>query len=336
MFIMTSDIRIGKFKNIKPNSVKWKCSVSNFKDECTILLPLKSYLKSNFPRTQTGELAVEVAKLVDKGLAVFSEGDLVEVYLGYNQKNTLRFKGFVKQLNYTTPLELVCEGYIYKLKDKMFTKSYQHTTVKQILSDLIKGTDIKISEYTQDAPLKNVTFKNAPAVKVLEWFQKECLMNVYFDFDKLYVGFSKFGLKKGRHKLRTGWNVVEDKELKKDDTETTIQINLVEKSSKGSVKRTRSEKNKYDNIKDIKVRTGMSDTNLKKIADELQKLENFKGYKGDVTCFLVPHFDKGFVAEIESKRFPDKNGDYFVECVDGSFDSSGGRQKLTLRYYGAN
>ena len=78
----------------------------------------------------------------------------------------------------------------------------------------------------------------------------------------------------------------------------------------------------------------MPDSIVKEISNELQKIENFSGYKGDITCFLEPHIENGYVAKIIDKNFPDRQGSYFVESVDGSFSSSGGRQNITLRYYG--
>lgn len=335
MFLMSSDISIGKYKNIKPNSVKWKCSVSSFRDECTILLPLKSYLKETKTVYQEGAAPREVESIITKTSdKLFKEGDPVDVLLGYNGVCTRRFKGFVKQINYATPLEIECEGYSYQLRDKIFTKSYKKTSVKGILTDLLQDTEIKISEFTQDAPLENVTFKNAPALKVLEWFQKECLMTVYFDFDTIYVGFSRFGVKKPRVKLRLGWNVIESKELKKDVADSEIQINLIEKNNKGETKRTKSEQRKYSNIKEERIRSGLDEKTKKEIVDERQRIENHKGYRGDITCFLIPHIDKAYAVDIEDTRFPDRSGGYFVESVDGSYNANGGRQKLTLGYYG--
>lgn len=337
MFIMTSEIQIGSFKSVKPSAVKWKCSVSNFTDTCSISLPLRTYVRNLVVKDsvlQTSMLEANVNKIPDTQQTVFAEGNKVEVYLGYNNKNTLRFKGFIKRINYAKPLVLECEGYSYQLKNKVFTKSYTTTSVKEILSDLIAGTDIKLSEFIPDIPLKNVPFKNCPGLKVLEWFQKECLLAVYFDFEKLYVGSSKYGIKKPTQKLRLGWNTADDNELKKDTVESNVIIHVVEKSSTGTVKRTKSVQKKYSTTKEVKARAGMPDKVLKEVANELQKIENFSGYKGEINCFLEPHFENGYVAKIIDNMFPDRNGSYFVESVDGSFDSSGGRQKITLRYYG--
>ena len=337
MYLMTSTITIGDYTNIKPSAVKWKCSVSNFTDTCSISLPLKTYVRNKYnilSEYPSGTTEQQVAKMVQENKTVFKEGDKVDIMLGYNGQNTTRFMGFVKRINYAKPLVLECEGYSYQLIKKVFTKSYTSTTVRDILNDLIAGTDIILSDAIPIIPLKNVVFKNCPGLKVLEWFQKECLLSVYFDFNSIYVGASKYGIKKATKKLQLGWNTVDDNSLKKDTTESNVIIHVVEKSSTGTVKRTKSEQKKYSTTKEVKARSGMPDAVLKEIANELQKLENFSGYKGEITCFLEPHFDNGYVAKIIDKTFPDRNGSYFVESVDGSFDSGGGRQKITLRYYG--
>lgn len=339
MLIMTSFITIGDFEKIKPASVKWKVGVGNYTDECTIELPLRTYVRNidtAIPVLPAYGTEGKAADLVSKNETVFKEGDKVEVWLGYNGNNTLRFKGFVKRINYAKPLVLECEGYNYQLRDIVFNRSYKNATVKQILTDLTHGTDIKLSDAIPNIVLSNATFAKFPGQKVLEWFQKECHLAVFFDFDTLYVGHSKFALIKPTVKLRLGWNTAVDKELKKDATDTDIQINLVEKSSAGSVKRTKSDKTKYGNVKEVKVRQGLADADLKKIANELQNAVSFKGYEGSITCFLQPNFEKCYVAQVIDNLFPDRNGKYFVEQIDGSFNSSGGRQKLTLRYYGKN
>jgi len=337
MYLMTSKITIGTYTNIKPSSVKWKCSVSNFVDTCSIELPLKTYIRNNntvIDEYTEGSTEKKAADLTKKGTTIFSEGDAVEVQLGYNGNNTTRFVGFVKRINYAKPLTLECEGYSYLLKDNVFTKSYTSTTVKDILKDLVRDTKIKLSDAIPEIALKNVVFKNFPAQKVLEWMTKELLLSVYFDFDTLYVGSSKYGLKKPIVKLQIGWNTANDGDLKKDIKGSDIQINVVEKSSEGSVKRTKSDLKKYSTTKDVKIRAGMPAAIVKEITNELQKIENFGGYKGDIDCFLEPHIEKSYVAEIIDKNYPDREGSYFVEELEGSFSKSGGRQKIKLRYYG--
>lgn len=337
MFVMRADIEvvnnsggnITRFSGIKPTAVKWSSSVKNFADTCSITLPLTPYL------TNTGtNNTIFSPSAAPQGNTVFHEGDRVEVSLGYDSHLHRRFRGFIKRINYAQPLVLECEGYSYQLKDIMFTKSYKTATIRQILGDLVKGTDIRLSEYIPDVTLKNLTFKSVAGLKMLEWFQKECLCAVYFEEDTLFVGASRYAIPHPTHKLHIGWNTVEDKELKKDNSDAKPTINLLEKSPKGEVKCTKSEQRKCDNVKAMKVRAGLPDSFLKGVAEELQKQEDYKGYKGSVTAFLEPAFGKGYVCEIIDKRFPDREGKYFVESVEGTFDDRGGRQKLTLIYYG--
>jgi hypothetical protein len=178
------------FKNIKPNAAKWNVSVSNFTDTCTISLPLAPYVSNNI------ENKTIFSGRAETGNTIFHEGDFVDVSLGYDYDNKNVFKGFIKRINYALPLVLECEGYSYQLKDIIFNKSYKQAAIKQVLNDLIKGTDIKLSTCIPDVTLKNLTFKNIPALNVLEWFQKECLCAVNFDRETLFVGASKYSVPK--------------------------------------------------------------------------------------------------------------------------------------------
>lgn len=326
MFIMTSDIQVGKYK-VKPHSVKWRSSVLSIIETSTIALPRATYLKNNLNATEDNTV---------KSSVVFNEGDKVVVNLGYDGKNTQRFIGFVKRLNQTDRLEIECEGYNYQLP-KAFSKSYASTTVKDILTDLTQGTDIKIDQSTADVKVSNVRFKNATGLQVLEWIQKELHLAVYFSFDSLYVG-TLYGRRKGKKKLRVGWNTVDDKDFKQRRTEENVLIQLVDKNSKGSVKKTKSDERRYSQTKEVKIKAGLDEALRKQIANDLQARENYRGYEGSILCFLVPDIEKSDVVELENRRFPERSGQFFAETIEGSFDSNGGRQKVTLNYfnYGSN
>ena len=130
---MTSDISICGI-SVKPTAVKWRCSVSDYTDTCTIELPLSLYAKTNGGG--------------NKSLPFYEGGDVI-VMLGYNGRNTTRFMGKVLRINYAVPLQIECEGYSYDLRKKRFTKSYQKTTALQLIKDLCNGTDIIIQIFNQ-------------------------------------------------------------------------------------------------------------------------------------------------------------------------------------------
>lgn len=322
MFTMTSDIQIGKY-TVKPHSVKWRSSVMQIIETCVIALPRATYLKNELNATEDNTI---------KSSFVFKEGDPVSLSLGYDKRNIIRFRGFVKRINQTDRLELECEGYNYQLP-KVFSKSYASTTVKDILTDLTQGTDIKLSEKMAEVKVSSVRFKNASGLQVLEWMKKELHLAVYFDFDTVYAG-TLYGWRKDTVKLQLGWNTVEDKDFKQRKTDSNVLIQLVAKDSKGSTKKTKSDERKYSQTKEVKIKAGLDAELMKKIANDLQSRENYKGYEGSITCFLEPVLQKSNVVDIKDNRFPERSGQFFVETIEGSFDASGGRQKVTLNYFG--
>ncbi len=322
MFYLTSDIEIAGIK-VKANKVVWKTEVNSFTDTCTITLPRTKYLKSEKTTTEETEK--------NKKLYSFKENDKVSVSLGYDGRNHIRFMGFVKRINMGVPVEVECEGYSYQLYDIIFSKTYASVTVKQLLQDLTKGTDIVLSKELPDIPLKNVRFKEATGIQVLEWLTKECKLSVYFNFNELYVG-TLFGKKQDEIKVSLGWNSVKDDGLKKKQVDKNSKIVIKEKNNKGEVKKTKSDIQKYSNEKAVKVKAGIPAQFLKEIAERLQTKENYKGYEGDITIFLEPYAEKGMICEVIDNVFNERQGRYFIDSVSGEFGESGGRQTIKLGF----
>lgn len=323
---MTSDITIGdSLKQVKAAKVEWKTDVNSFVDTCTIDLPRIKYLVTTKKQTEDKSEPNERKEYAVK------ENDAVDVLLGYDGRNTRRFKGFVKRVVQGIPVKVECEGYAYLLYDVIFNKSYASVTVKQLLTDLCAGTEIKLSTEIPVIPLKNVRFKNATGFQVLEFLKNECKLAVYFNFDELFVG-TLFGKSQETVKLKIGWNTIKDDDFKQREVDKNVKINIREKDTTGEVKRTPSDIKKYSNQKDVKVKAGIPADLLKQIANRLQTTSNYNGYQGDIQLFLEPTFNKGYVANIDGNKYPEKSGNYFVESLKGSFGKGGGRQTITLSF----
>lgn len=338
---MTSEITVGKYQLVKPNKVTWKSDVNSFIDTCTIDLPRIAYLVNDVDSTQDTTI-VEIKKHYD-----IKTGDKVSVSLGYDKKNDKHFEGFVKRVNMGIPVQLECEGFGYQLYDIIFNKTYASVTVKQLLQDLTAGTDIVLSTEIPDVPLKNVRFKNASGIKVLEWLKNECKLAVYFNFNEIYVG-TLFGKVQKRVKVKIGWNTVKDDDFKQKNVDAKINIVIREKDQKGEVKKVKSEKtgkiiervvklkqpkqDKYSNEKLVKIKSGIPANFMKEIANRLQTKEDYKGYEGNIVLFLKPYVRKGMVMELNGGIYPEKTGEYFVESVSGEFGENGGRQTAQLGF----
>lgn len=317
---MTADIKLGGFKPVKPNAVNWRRSIDNYSDTATIKIPAIARLRKEgdqYENVQTG--------------LVFKEGMIAEVYAGYDGVKPLRFKGFIRRVNFSVPLVIECEGYSYQLRKKEgYTKSYTSTTVKQILSDLCAGTDIKLSNLIPDIPIKNIYFKNVKGTDVLDYLKDKCLLTIFFNHEVLYCGLRMTQVEQ-TIKHRLNWNVIKDDELKFEQNRELATVNIqIEKRSKDGTKKKAKTGPKDGMLKILKVRHIEDEALLKRIAEEERQKLLFKGYEGKINTFLFPIAEPGMASMIDDVRYPERNGTYFIENVEGDFSRSGGRQKIQI------
>lgn len=323
MFLMTSDIKFSGFKSVKPSSLKWSRSIDNYSDTCSIFLPAMCRLKQP-------DRSYEV---IPTGQAII-EGTPVEVYAGYDGKNDLQFKGFVKRINFRVPLEIECEGYAYQLRRKIINKSFGKSTVRDLLNHLVEGTSIKLSpKMPERITLEPVTFQNYTGLQVLDFLKQKYLLTVLFEFDELYVGWlATYDGAVVKHRLN--WNVIKDDQLLFNTyTGSVVHIELENRTKSGSrIKKKSSNNLKPGNVK--KVKTYMQELiDMQQAANDEQIRENKKGYSGALTAFLKPHVEPGMTTEIIDSKYQERNGRYFVEGVSGSFTpSSGGRQLIKIGF----
>jgi hypothetical protein len=316
MFKMTADVKFQGFKAVKPNALTWKRSVDNFSDSATIKLP--NLARIEYKTIQTG--------------TQFQEGTPVSIYAGYNGENDLQFKGFVRRINFTVPVEIECEGYSYQLRKKLgINKSYRSTTIKAILTDLIGGTDIKLHPAIPDIPIDKVVFQNASGIQVLEWMKEKCLLTAYFVYDELYVGGLQLA-PGSTVKFRLGWNIVKDNELKFNEKEfAQVKISVYTKGSNGDVSKQSSTPNGMVSG-EKKFKTLITDAKTQKdIAERERQTILNAGYEGTITAFLKPFVAPGMAAQIDDPKYKARTGKYFINGVEGSFSAgSGGRQKVKI------
>lgn len=322
MFRMTADIKFEGYKAVKPSSLTWDRSVDNYSDHATIVIPAMCRMIDQGTRYDH----------VITGQAI-PEGSKVEIHAGYDGKNDLRFKGFVKRINFKVPLEIECEGYAYQLRSRMFSKSYLNTTVKKILEDITQGTDIKLSAAIPHIPIPKVWFKNYTGLQVLEYLKEKCLLTVYFNLDVLYCGL-RATEPKDPVKFRLNWNVISDDSLlfNADKEFATVNIRVEKRGKTGSRKKGAAPVVKPGNVKVKRVALIEDENALAEIAAEEKKKMNNRGYTGKITAFMHPYAEPGMSAEIIDKTYTERNGRYFIESVSGSFGTNGGRQKIGIGF----
>lgn len=317
MFILESKVEIGSYIFNQVNEIEITKSVEELSDTAVIKLPTR------FKVRQNGE-----QKFTEDAIKV---GDKVTITLGYEGKYSgVEFTGFVKKISPKIPLEIHCEDALWVLRRKNITRSWEKTTMKEILTEVVKGTPVQLADNIPSVNLDKWIIKNANGAQVLESLKKDLLMTAFInDEGKLYCGLQQL--------TNVGQTVVYD-----------LNYNLVENNLEFKSKEERKIKIKYTYIdkenkrKSIEVgdpdgeqreynTSVISDLNkLEEMAKaELEKLK-YDGFEGDVTSFLIPYATRGMKAKLLDNEHPNREGNYFIKKVVTTFGTGGARRKITI------
>ena len=317
MFILESKVEIGSYIFNQVNEIEITKSVEELSDTAVIKLPTRFKVRQNREQKFT-EDAIKV-------------GNKVTITLGYEGKYSgVEFTGFVKKISPKIPLEIHCEDALWVLRRKNITRSWEKTTMKEILTEVVKDTPVQLADNIDNVPLDKWIIKNANGAQVLESLKKDLLMTAFInDEGKLYCGLQQL--------TNVGQTVVYD-----------LNYNLVENNLEFKSKEERKIKIKYTYIdkenkcKSIEVgdpdgeqityRTSViSDTKkLEEMANaEIEKLK-YDGFEGDVTSFLIPYATRGMKAKLLDNEHPNREGNYFIKKVVTTFGTGGARRKITI------
>jgi hypothetical protein len=317
MFILESKVEIGSYIFNQVNEIEITKSVEELSDTAVIKLPTR------FKVRQNGE-----QKFTEDAIKV---GDKVTITLGYEGKYSgVEFTGFVKKISPKIPLEIHCEDALWVLRRKNITRSWEKTTMKEILTEVVKDTPVQLADNIPSVNLDKWIIKNANGAQVLESLKKDLLMTAFInDEGKLYCGLQQL--------TNVGQTVVYD-----------LNYNLVENNLEFKSKEERKIKIKYTYIdkenkrKSIEVgdpdgeqreynTSVISDLNkLEEMAKaELEKLK-YDGFEGDVTSFLIPYATRGMKAKLLDNEHPNREGNYFIKKVVTTFGTGGARRKITI------
>ena len=317
MFILESKVEIGSYIFNQVNEIEITKSVDELSDTAVIKLPTR------FKVRQNGE-----QKFTEDAIKV---GDKVTITLGYEGKYSgVEFTGFVKKISPKIPLEIHCEDALWVLRRKNITRSWEKTTMKEILTEVVKGTPVQLADNIPSVNLDKWIIKNANGAQVLESLKKDLLMTAFInDEGKLYCGLQQL--------TNVGQTVVYD-----------LNYNLVENNLEFKSKEERKIKIKYTYIdkenKRKSIEVGDPDGEQREyntsVISDLSKLEEmanaeieklkYDGFEGDVTSFLIPYATRGMKAKLLDNEHPNREGNYFIKKVVTTFGTGGARRKITI------
>lgn len=115
---------------------KW---VFNIVNECEITLD-----SENLTDTCILKLPKKI-KWKDENTIPLRRGDKISVWLGYDDKLQLIFKGYIRNVSCDVPIVVECEDEMYQLKYKQCKKlAYKSVTLEKLLKDQEIGVPIKV------------------------------------------------------------------------------------------------------------------------------------------------------------------------------------------------
>lgn len=326
MYTLTPHITIqttnGTINFHSVNDVRTERSIFSFVDTALIRIPATARLQ------QQGELCAESIETAKQ----FHEGDKVEIKPGYDNELQSEFKGFISRVNFTTPCEIECEGYSWQLRKKTFAKSWKDANVKDILHELISGTDITLSKDIPTIKYEgSFVLNDEDGTQALDKLKKELFLTVYFiNGNELYVGLEQTAQTDKEVKYKLGWNTIKDDQLKYRRAEDTrIRIRCNYKNAKGKTHhKIFGHTGGVEQVMDCGIVTDMD--RLKRMVNAKAREFRYAGYEGKITTFLIPYAQHGWKVTITDDKYAERNGSYMITSVGVRFGTGGARRTVGI------
>lgn len=312
MLKLTGYIEVGKYRFNKFDKVQIESTWENFTDNATFSVPRKLKFEG---------------KKIAEGESLFSKGDEVKIYLGFDYNYSLVFKGFVSKIKPGIMITFTCEDEMYKLKQKNITKSYKSVTLKQLLTDIqpypVQAVDVQLGKFRVN---------DTTAAKVLEFIREEYGLYCWFRQGKLYAGLAyQLELSK-RHVFRFGHNIIDSENLQFESKDAVpMKVKAVSINSKNE----KIEIQEPENAEaDAELRTlykyNVDKATLRHCAKEFLQATRYSGFSGDFETFGGLNIQHGDVAVMQDTEHPDKNGNYLIKKTVTTAGSEGFFQSIYL------
>jgi len=319
-FKLCSTINIGDYQfNGGVTDLVIKRSVKEIVDTAVIRVPaLGSVLGTDLPNSSV------------KTSTLFKEGDLVIIQLGYNGQYQQEFKGFVRRVTASTPVEIECEGYAWQLRRVRLAGYWKSIFLPDFLKLLVAGTGIQLSGSIPNIPLTNLKLDRPNGLKVLEYIKDSVHLSSYFMFDTLYVGLEE-GLpgKQVGHSL--GWNTIKDDKLKyRDAADTLLQIRF--KGAKGKNVKTPllTAGDDEGSVVTYNFANVTDQATANQIINDILQQQKYTGLEGSFTAFLQPFIQMCDTDVITDPIYKVRQGSYFVQGVEVRYGMNGATREVSV------
>lgn len=258
---------------------------------------------------------------------LFNVGDPVNITAGYLGYPTVKvFEGFVDNFVYGMPMKIRCADYIFKLNQGTFTISNATISMKNLCTQILKGTGVSLLLPVFDLTLTDITFRLMSPAAILEYIKKEIGLNISLQGNQLYVNVASNTRNKvihhtGRNVLRTSLQqpntIFQNYRVRcwfinTDGTKSGIDV--------GNVGGRMREQFFY--------MIPQNDGLRQKLATEALNRVKMEKFTGTIETMLYPDCDLFDLATYTSIRYPATNGQYVISAMNFDIGMHGFRRKI--------
>lgn len=258
-------------------------------------------------------------------------GDKITVNLGYDDELVTRFTGFVRSVDAKTPIAIKCEDGMFLLKSqKAEPKAFKNASLKEIVTHLLKGTNIDFKLIDDDIKVGNWRITKANVSEELQELKEKMMLSSYFRMidgkSVLYIGLAYPLDNRKKGVFVHSKNIISENFEYRDKEDIKVRVEAQSFNAKNK-KITYEYGDKEGEL--IKIRIdGLTEYELKKYA--IQAIDRYKqsGFKGGFETFGVPEMSKCNMVEIHASD--GNSGTYLVKKNEIKFGMSGYRQNIEL------
>lgn len=330
-FIIKTRITVEGFKSFNAVSrIEVHKSINNYLDTAKVTIPSRVKIVS-----KSGSESSTISKLFKRGLKI-------KIEAAYNDSWNVEFEGFISRLDSSIPAIIECEGYAFQLREKNINKIYRNVALKDVLKDLIEGTDIELHPDNDDIQIDKLEYIKFPRFEALTKLGQDFAGAVGFWFkgNQLCVGlkYTYFSEKNKDWKAdvvyKAGYNYVREGTLRERNSgDANNEVELILKNQKGETNHIKAGlPNSNTQRKKLGILSFENIKDAERLAKSLSQSGNYAGMDGSITAFLSPFCAPGYKIKNIDLRFPDLSGNYLCEEVVTTISRSGARRKIKISY----
>lgn len=262
---------------------------------------------------------------------IFSAGDPVTItawYEGFPKLNI--FNGFVTDFIEGTPMQIVCTDDVYLLNQTTVSVAYKSISLKDLATNILKGTGVSLILPTLELQLQNISFRLMSPAAIFEWLKKELGINISLSGNQLYINVAS--------NTQTAITYRSDRNIIKCDLQKPsgtwlkfkVRAYFIRENGTKDVIEVGDATGHVNEVYYYKVPRNLATYN--KLAAEALNKVKMRRFAGSIETYLYPNcnvFDKAVYTDV---RYPDRSGNYVITAVHFDIGRGGYHRKLKWAY----